>query len=216
MMAPRGNEDRDAARSPDNTDQSARYSQGGGYSMGFTTGHVSEDDLIDPAMATDNTDLHSLDTTSLTTNDAASAGELDNGAGEMTEYLAGDGMFDDSAAFSTPKTMRFADALETVIPASPDYCSSSTSAGPSPPGSDESFLRVEGCTAGSDNGGEWRMSNSMMVAYNAMRGGETVTDPGYVDQAVTAVAASMDEANIVDNHMLYVFPSCQRNVDANV
>ncbi|GJN74315.1 hypothetical protein PLICBS_008406 [Purpureocillium lilacinum] len=201
-MAPRGNEDRHTARSPDSTDQSARYSQGRGYSMGFTAGHVSEDDLIDPAMATDNNDLHSLDTTSLTTNHAASAGELGNGAGEMTEYLAGDDMFDDSAAFSTPKTVRFADTLETVIPASPDYCSSSTSAGPSPPGSDESFLRVEGCTAGSDNGGEWRMSNSMMVAYNAMRGGETVTDPGSADQAVTAVAASMDEANIVDNHML--------------
>ncbi|UNI20115.1 hypothetical protein JDV02_006237 [Purpureocillium takamizusanense] len=201
--------DGDEHRNPDQSliEQGVHYNQGGGYSMGFAAGQVSEDDLIDHAMEADDGDPRAratLEGLSLS-DDAAPAGELDYGAEDLVaSYTEGEyAMFNDTAALSTPKTVRFADELETVIPPSPDYYSTSTSSSSSPlsaSDSDEPCHRVEGCTENTIDGGEWRMSSSMMMAYSAMRGGESITDSGSADQAATHPGVSTGEANIFAHH----------------
>ncbi|KAJ6442002.1 cytokinesis regulator [Purpureocillium lavendulum] len=182
-------DDENIVECPIMLEQSTGHGQTSMYSMSFPAGHVSEDDLIDTGMAMD-VDLPHI------ANDAATAAadEADNGAETCSASHSGAALCEEMTLFSTPKTVRFADDLETVIPPSPDYHSAASS------NSDESYLRIEGCSADSGNGGQWLMSRSMMAAYNAMRGGESIAESDLAEWAARNPDAATERGDILDDH----------------
>lgn len=106
------------------------------------------------------------------------------------------------------KRVRFAEELEHSMP--PD------SRSPSPDYSDwdhddddEPCRPVQGCTLGSGSTAapqdKWRMSCSMIAAYNAMQGGGTIADSDLVAWEERGRDAGAEGGGLIHKHMQHVY-----------